>query len=83
LAIADDYDAMTNDRPHRKAVSHGEAIEELKRCAGSQFDPELVERFLSLIPKLIKSKHKKTKYLNIKIKYLYNALNYPVSLNKP
>ncbi|MGI6554445.1 MAG: HD domain-containing phosphohydrolase [Bacillota bacterium] len=52
LAIADAYDAMTNDRPYRKALSSEEAIQELKRGAGSQFDPELVERFVKLISKL-------------------------------
>lgn len=49
LAIADAYDAMTNDRPYRKAKSHEEAIEELKQCAGKQFDPELVEKFVGLL----------------------------------
>jgi HD-GYP domain-containing protein (c-di-GMP phosphodiesterase class II) len=43
---------MTNDRPYRKALSSEEAIQELKRGAGSQFDPELVERFVKLISKL-------------------------------
>jgi diguanylate cyclase (GGDEF)-like protein/PAS domain S-box-containing protein len=48
LAIADAYDAMTKDRPYSKARSHQEAVDELKRCAGTQFDPELVQVFLSL-----------------------------------
>lgn len=46
LAIADAYDAMTSDRPYRKAMSHEQAIAELKRHAGVQFDPELVEKFI-------------------------------------
>jgi len=49
LAIADAYDAMTSDRPYRKAMSHEEAIAELGRCAGMQFDPELVEKFTSVL----------------------------------
>lgn len=46
LAVADAYDAMTTDRHYRRAMSMNEAIEELKRNAGKQFDPEIVEAFL-------------------------------------
>lgn len=49
LAIVDSYDAMTNDRPYRKAMTHTAAVEELKRCAGMQFDPQLVEKFIAAI----------------------------------
>ena len=49
LAIADAYDAMTSDRPYRKAMSPEEANAELNRCAGTQFDPELVEMFISIL----------------------------------
>jgi HD-GYP domain-containing protein (c-di-GMP phosphodiesterase class II) len=41
LAVADAYDAMTSARPYRGAVSAEEALDELDRCAGSQFDPEM------------------------------------------
>jgi diguanylate cyclase (GGDEF)-like protein len=48
VAIADAYDAMTNDRPYKRAISHDQAIAELQRHSGTQFDPELVELFCDL-----------------------------------
>jgi len=48
VAIADAYDAMINDRPYKRAVSHEHAIAELRRHAGTQFDPELVDAFCDL-----------------------------------
>ncbi|NLM45523.1 MAG: diguanylate cyclase [Firmicutes bacterium] len=49
LAIVDAYDALTNDRPYRKAKSKEEALSELKNAAGIQFDPELVKIFIDLV----------------------------------
>jgi HD-GYP domain-containing protein (c-di-GMP phosphodiesterase class II) len=49
LAIADAYDAMTNDRPYRKAMSQERAFSELKNYSGTQFDPELVEEFIEML----------------------------------
>jgi len=46
LTIIDSYDVMISGRPYKKAVTEAEAAAELKSCAGSQFDPELVERFI-------------------------------------
>ncbi len=48
IAVIDAYDAMTNTRPYRQAISSTMALAELERCAGSQFDPKLVSAFLSL-----------------------------------
>ena len=48
VALADAYDAMTNDRPYKRAMSHEQAIHEIRRHAGTQFDPELVEVFCEL-----------------------------------
>ena len=48
VAIADAYDAMTHDRPYKRAMSHDDAIQELRRHAGTQFDPELVTLFCDL-----------------------------------
>jgi len=46
FAIADTLDAMTSDRPYRKGLSFDEALAEIERCQGTQFDPEIVETFL-------------------------------------
>ncbi|MFX4262276.1 diguanylate cyclase domain-containing protein [Pelotomaculum propionicicum] len=49
LSIADAYDAMTSDRPYRAAMPHERAVAEIKRCAGTQFDPNLVPSFLEIL----------------------------------
>ena len=49
LTIVDAYDAMTSDRSYRKALSKEQAIEEIKRCSGSQFDPEIVKILLEIL----------------------------------
>jgi len=49
LAIADAYDAMTSPRSYREQLPLQQAIDELKRCAGTQFDPELVDVFCRII----------------------------------
>jgi diguanylate cyclase (GGDEF)-like protein/putative nucleotidyltransferase with HDIG domain len=49
LAIADAYDALVSDRVYRKGRSHLEAVVELRRYAGTQFDPELVERLVRVV----------------------------------
>jgi putative two-component system response regulator len=46
LAVADSFDAMTSDRPYRSAMAAVTAVEEVKRCSDSQFDPFIVEAFL-------------------------------------
>ncbi len=48
VAVADAYGAMTNDRPYKRAISHDAAMTELRRHAGTQFDPELVNLFCDL-----------------------------------
>ncbi len=49
LTIADAFDAMVSDRPYRKGCADNVAFAELRNCAGKQFDPELVERFIEVV----------------------------------
>ncbi len=49
LALTDAYDAMTSDKVYRKGRTTQEAIQELRNCAGTQFDPQLVERLVSIV----------------------------------
>jgi HD-GYP domain-containing protein (c-di-GMP phosphodiesterase class II) len=49
IGLADAYDAMTSDRPYRKALSSDEAINEIKKNKGKQFDPQVVDAFMDYI----------------------------------
>ncbi|RJQ50896.1 MAG: GAF domain-containing protein [Actinobacteria bacterium] len=49
ISVADSYNAMVSDRPYRKAMSVTGAVEELKRNAGTQFDPDVVAAFLEVL----------------------------------
>jgi putative nucleotidyltransferase with HDIG domain len=57
FAVADTLDAMTSDRPYRKALTYGAALDEIRRCSGTQFDPRVAEVFLSMPPDLWKNIH--------------------------
>ena len=46
IAVLDAYESMTLGRPYRQAMTHHEAVAELRRCTGSQFDPKVVEAFV-------------------------------------
>lgn len=48
VAVVDAYDAMTSDRPYRAAITCKQALAEIRRCTGSQFDPDVVEVFMQL-----------------------------------
>ncbi|MBX7103316.1 MAG: diguanylate cyclase [Gemmataceae bacterium] len=49
LAISDAFDAMTTDRAWRKGLTREQAYAELRQCSGSQFDPKLVEKFITVV----------------------------------
>jgi len=49
IAVCDAFDAMTTDRPYRQAMEESDAVRELRRCAGSQFDPDVVDRFCAAL----------------------------------
>jgi diguanylate cyclase (GGDEF)-like protein len=48
VSVCDAYEAMTSDRPYRGAIAHETACQELRRCAGEQFDPAVVSAFLTV-----------------------------------
>jgi HD-GYP domain-containing protein (c-di-GMP phosphodiesterase class II) len=50
VQVADTYDAMVADRPYRKPATHDEAVNELRRHEGKQFDPRVIEAFLDTFP---------------------------------
>ena len=45
ISVADAFDAMTSDRPYHHSLNSHEALEEIRHCSGTQFDPEIVEAF--------------------------------------
>jgi HD-GYP domain-containing protein (c-di-GMP phosphodiesterase class II) len=55
ICVADTFMVITDGRPYRRPRSVSEAIAELERCSGSQFDPEVVQAFLRLNPAAMRS----------------------------
>lgn len=60
VAVVDAFEAMTSERPYRKAMSVEEALEELKRCAGTQFDPRVVRIMLLLVGEKVQHPQEKS-----------------------
>lgn len=57
ISIADVFDALTSDRPYKKAWSFDQAVEEIHRCSGTSFDPKMVIAFDNALPEIIKIKN--------------------------
>jgi len=57
FVLADTFDAMTSDRPYRKALSVDASREEIIRCSGTQFDPQCVQAFLLAWDKIVEIRH--------------------------
>lgn len=57
FAVVDTLDAMTSNRPYRSAMSFEVAVNEVRRCTGAQFDPQVVEAFLSVPPETWQNVH--------------------------
>lgn len=74
IALADTYDAMTSTRSYRKALEHEVAIEEIKRCSGTQFDPKLAELFVNLGDTIKAAKENPEEYYE-KYSYLHKEIN--------
>jgi HD-GYP domain-containing protein (c-di-GMP phosphodiesterase class II) len=49
ICTCDAWSAMTTDRPYRRGLSHEEAVDELRKCAGTQFDPRVVDALLDAL----------------------------------
>lgn len=74
IAIADTYDAMTSTRSYRKALEHEVAIEEIEKCAGAQFDPELAKKFVQ-IQDIIKAAKENPEEYYSRYSSLYQKIN--------
>lgn len=55
VAVLDTFDAMTSNRPYRKAMPLDKALAELRRCAGTQFDPQVVGAFVTVLEERVRS----------------------------
>ena len=55
ISVVDAYDAMVNDRAYRQAMSVQDAVKELRKCAGTQFDPMVVNEFIRILPEINKA----------------------------
>ncbi len=68
LTMADAFSAMVSNRPYRKKLTYEDAFAELRRCAGRQFDPDLVERFIEIVSVRAKSEDQTSDSLSQTVK---------------
>jgi putative nucleotidyltransferase with HDIG domain len=61
VLVADTFDAMTNNRVYRKQLDLAKTYDELLRCSGTQFDPEVAKKFINLHQKLVEGEHPELK----------------------
>lgn len=65
LTLADAFDAMTNDRPYKAKINFEAAFEELRNCAGTQFDPVLTEQFITAIQQTLGTSEPDEEHLSV------------------
>lgn len=63
IAVADAFDAMVTDRPYRRGKPAWQALEEIERCSGSQFDPDVVAAFKSVFPEIMETETSRSENL--------------------
>lgn len=63
IAVADTYDAITSKRSYKEAISEEEAIKEIERCSGSQFDPIVVDAFINSLDRVEKKQSSKSRII--------------------
>lgn len=63
IAVVDAFDAMVSKRPYKKVTPWKEALKEIKRCKGTQFDPDIAEAFCDIAAKILKDPVKRKEYL--------------------
>ena len=75
LTVVDSFDAMTFDRPYKAGMSWAQAIVELRANKGTQFDPDIVEAFISVIEESLRNDpERKSLRISIPIRYAINAI---------
>jgi len=88
ICLADCFDAMTSNRTYRKALPLEVALTEIRRCAGTQFDPALAEAFLRTRPEFLREllrdhAEKAKKLLTLQDHFVPSDTPEPLAVNQP